>query len=267
MSFDDEDAHLLAEIGFTENQGKLYLALLRLGKAGGKIISKQTGISRPVVYRTLNELQKMGLVEREITFPLKFIATPLKQGLQIFMTQKLQQYEKNREKAERFLLKKRNYPEVNLDREECSFKIIEGKEKIIQIIKLQHHKAKRNAIIISTLGRWMQIINCCFEDYEEALQRKVKYQIVVEKPENKAVFPEQIQVLLEKPNFELKTLCCGALQNNFGVFDDEEATFNFFPSKSLKESPIIWTNHLGFISMAHDQFEKVWKKARKYKPQ
>lgn len=266
MSFDNEDAHLLAEIGFTKNQGKLYLALLRLGKTEGKIISKQTGISRPVVYRTLDELQKMGLVEREITFPYKFMATPLKQGLQIFMTQKLQQYEENREKAERFLLKKQNYPKVNLDREEYSFKIIEGKERIIQIMKLQNHKAKRNAIIISTLGRWLQILHYCFEDYEEALQRKVKYQIVVDKPGNKAVFPEQIQVLLEKPNFELKILG-GALQNNFGVFDDEEATFNFFPSKSLKESPIIWTNHPGFISMAHDQFEKVWKKARKYKPQ
>jgi sugar-specific transcriptional regulator TrmB len=266
MSFDDEDTRLLAEIGFTKNQGKLYLVLLRLGKAGGKIISKQTGISRPVVYRTLNELQKMGLVEREITSPYKFMATPLKQGLQIIMTQKLQQYEENREKIQRFLLKKRNYPEVNLDREECSFKIIEGKEKILQIMKLQHHKAKRNVIIICTLGRWLQIIDYCFEDYEEALQRKVKYQIVVGKPENKAVFPEQIQFLLEKPNFELKTVG-GALQNSFGIFDDEEATFNFFPSESLKESSIIWTNHSGFISMAHDQFEKVWKKARKYKPQ
>ena len=265
MSFEREDTQLLTEIGFTKTQAKLYLALLRLGKTDGKTLSKQTGTSRPVVYRTLNELQKMGLVEREIAFPYKFKATPLKQGLQILMNHKFQQYEENREKTENFLLKKHDYPEANLDEKEWQFDVIEGKKRIIQIMKLQHEKVHRSAVIASSVQRWLQILDSCFEDYKKALQRKVTYQIVIDKPESKAALSENIQVLLEKPNFELK-VSCSALQNNFGIFDDEEATFNFFPSKSLKESPVIWTNHPGFISMARDQFEKVWKTARKYKP-
>jgi sugar-specific transcriptional regulator TrmB len=266
VSFSEQDTQRLTEIGFTKNQAKLYLTLLKLGKTNGKTLSKHATASRPVVYRTLDELQKMGLVEREITSPYKFKATPLKQGLQILMAQKLQQYEENRERTEEFLLKKENCLEENLKEQEYRFNVVEGKERIIQIMKLQHDNVHRRADILSTLPRWLQILNCCFENYKKALQRKVKYRVVIDKPENAIVFPDNLQVLLEKPNFELRVVR-SPLQNNFGIFDDNEATFNFFPSKALKESPIIWTNHPGFISMARDQFEKVWRLAQEYKPE
>jgi sugar-specific transcriptional regulator TrmB len=264
MSFEDEDTQLLTEIGFTKTQAKLYLTLLKLGKTEGKTLSKLTSAPKPVVYRTLNELQNMGLVSREIARPYKFKATPLKQGLQILMTRKREQYEEHMEKTERFLLKKESYPEENLEDHEYRFYIVEGKEKIIQIMKHHHDNVHGSADIVSTVQRWLQILHYCFENYKRALQRNAKYRMVIQKPECETLIPENVQFLLEQPNFELRVIGCP--QSNFGVFDDGEATFNFFPSKSLKESPIIWTNHPSFISMAHDHFERVWKSARKFTP-
>jgi hypothetical protein len=49
--------------------------------------------------------------------------------------------------------------------------------------------------------------------------------------------------------------------------DQKEATLNFFPSKSLGESSIMWTNHPSFISMCQDHFDKVWHSSREYKKQ
>jgi sugar-specific transcriptional regulator TrmB len=265
MFFEGEDTQLLTEIGFTKTQAKLYLTLLKLGKTDGKTLSKQTSAPRAVVYRTLDELQKMGLVEREIAHPYKFKAAPLKQGLQILMTQKREQYEESQEKTEKFLLKKESYPEENLEENEYRFCIVEGKERIIQIMKNHHDNVHRSADIVTTLQRWLQVLDYCFENYKKALQRNVRYRVVIQKPESGIDFPENVRFLLEKPNFELKVTRCPP-QTIFGVFDDEEATFNFFPSKSLKESPIIWTNYHGFISMAQDHFDKVWKSARKYTP-
>jgi sugar-specific transcriptional regulator TrmB len=40
VSFDEEDTHLLMDIGFTKNQAKLYLTLLKLGRADGTTLSK-----------------------------------------------------------------------------------------------------------------------------------------------------------------------------------------------------------------------------------
>ena len=263
MSFEDEDTQLLTEIGFTKTQAKMYLTLLKLGRTDGKTLAKRANASRPVVYRTLDELQKMGLVEKEIALPYKFEATPLKQGLQILMTQKFQHYEEDREKTEEFLLRKHSGLEEKLEEQEYQFRIVEGRERILQIIKHQHDNAHKSVDILTTLQRWLTILDFCFENYEKALERNVKYRIVIGESERKVVLPDKVRVLMRNPTSKVK-LSRYSLKNNLGIFDGNEATFNFFPSRRLKESPIIWTNHPSFISMAQDHFEHVWKSARKF---
>jgi len=239
------------------------LTLLKLGRSEGRSLSNIANIPKPVVYRTLEELQKMGLVEKEIAFPSKFKATPLKQGLQILLNQSLEHYNERRGRTEQFLLKKQDFDEENFRDNEHRLISIEGKDRIIQTIKLQHAKASKFVDVLSTVNRWLHIFDCCFENYTKNLARKVHYRILIGKAESKAVFPDEVTRLLSDPNFELKVTNT-TLINNFGIFDGEEATFNFFPSKPLKESPIIWTNHPSFIAMAQDHFNKLWKSTRKY---
>jgi sugar-specific transcriptional regulator TrmB len=262
VSFEEEN-QLLTQIGFTETQAKIYLTLLKLGEANGRILCKNANVPRPVVYRTLDELQKKGLVEKELTTPYKFVATPPKQGLQILMSQRLQQHREIQEKTKEFLQKIQNYQKEIPHEQEHKFIMIEGKARIIQKIKLQHGNVQRSADILSTLQRWLQIIDSCFKSYEKALERKVKYRVVIEKPECKINFPEKVQALLAKPNLELR-FSRSLLKTNSAIFDQKEASFNFFPSKSLAEAPIIWTNHPSFLAMCQDHFETIWKSARRY---
>ena len=240
MVFEEQDLQYLTEIGFTKTQAKLYLTLLRLGKTDGKTLSKNANASRTVVYRTLDELQKMGLVEKEITIPYKFKATPLKQGMQILLARRLQEYENYREKAENFLLRNDNYNQEMFQENEYKFNIVESSERILQIIKRQHDDVQRSMDILSTLHRWLQILDSCFENYETALTRGVKYRVVIEKSIGKINLPESVRALLAKPNFKLR-LSRSPLKTNAGIMDQKEATLNLFPSKSLGESPLIWT--------------------------
>jgi hypothetical protein len=142
--------------------------------------------------------------------------------------------------------------------------MVENKERILQIMNSQHKNAQQSIDILSTFQRWLHIVDHCFENYKKALKRNVKYRIVVDKPEKKMCFPEKLQFLLKHPNFQLK-LSGKSLRNDLAIFDGREATFNFIPSKSLKESPVIWTNHPSFVLMAQDHFAKVWKSAHEYK--
>jgi len=261
--FCEEDPQILTQIGFTKTQANLYLTLLKVGQADGKTLSKKSNSPRTIVYRTLDELQKKGLVEREITSPYKFKATPLKEGLEILMRQKRQEYKEIQEKAENFLLKYQNYKEEKPQERQYKFIAVEGKERIIQIMKLNHSDVQQSVKILTNLKRWLTILHYCYEDYSKALERKVKYKIVIETSERKIIFPANIHVLLNKPNFELK-LTNSCLATNLGIFDDKQASFNFFTSMPLTESPIIFTNHPGFLSMCQDHFEKIWKSAKKY---
>lgn len=259
-----DDIQLLADIGFTTTQAKIYLTLLKTGQTEGHTLSKNAEVPRQVVYRTLDELQHMGLIQKSITRPYKFTATPLKYGLQIIISQKRQQYKETKIKAKNILQKMQNYNEEITNNHEYSFNIIEGRERIAQILKLQYKKTKIKVDTLSTLPRWLQIVDCCNSELRGALAKKVKIRVVVKKPEYEISLPENVSTLLEKPNFKLK-ISPTCLQTNLSVFDNEEAYLSFFPSKPLGSSPLLLTNHPSFIAMARDHFESFWKPATEWK--
>jgi sugar-specific transcriptional regulator TrmB len=258
--FKEEESQLLTQIGFTRTQAKIYLTLLKLDEADARTLSKDTNVPGPEVYRTLRELQKKGLVEKEITTPYTFKATPIEYGLQILMTQRLQHFKEIQEKTKEFLRKNQGCIIEKPQKHEYKLIMVEGKERVMQIIKLEHDNVQQSVDILSTLVRWLQILDSCFENYEKALARKVKYRVVIEKPRGEIDFSENVRALLAKPGFELR-LSSTPLKTNAAIFDQKEATFIFYTSKSLAEAPIIWTDHPSFISMAQDQFEKVWNAA------
>jgi sugar-specific transcriptional regulator TrmB len=262
---EQEDIQLLTDIGLTKTQAKLYLALLKRGQTDGSTLGKDSDVPRQIVYRTLDELQKIGLVQKNITRPYTFKATPLKYGLQIIMSQRRQQYNEIQKKAKNFLQKMSKYKEEKGANQEYNFSIVEGRERISQIIKLQHTKVKREVNALSTLTRWLHIIHYCHDEIRRTLDRKVKYHIVLEIPNHEITFPENMQALMKKPNFKLRT-SKQPLTTNSAVFDDREASFNFFPSKPMNMSPILVTNHPSFIAMCRDHFNKEWKTAQAIDP-
>lgn len=266
MPFDKEETLLFTQVGFTKTQAKIYLTLLRLKEPDAKTLSKAANVPKPEVYRTLKELQKMGLAENQITKPIKYTATPLHFGLQILMTQKVQQHNKMQSEIKRFLRSHQSCQLAILQEKEYKLSMVEGKQRLTQIIRQQHDKVQRSVDILSTMQRWMQIVDLCRINYEKELDRGVKYRIVIQQNGERNDFRENLQALMARPNFDLK-LSCDPLTTNAAIFDDKEATINYFQGKPLGESPIIWTNHPSFIRMCRDHFDKVWKSSQEYKIQ
>lgn len=256
--FFEEDFQFLMDIGLTKTQAKTYLSLLKLGETDGNSLAKNAEVSRQIVYRTLDQLQEKGLVEKKIGRPYKFRATPLKHGLQIIMSQRRRQYQEIREKAKVYLKKMQNYQKATNEGHKYTFTYIEGRERIIQLYRLYHKRTKLQIEGITTLPRFSQIVHYSFKEFILALNRKVKIRVVMEKPKYKYNFSEEIKALLAKPNFKLK-FSNNPLRTNLAVFDNKETTINYFPSKPLGESPILVTNHPSFTSMAQDHFKLLWK--------
>jgi sugar-specific transcriptional regulator TrmB len=80
MFIEEDEIRLLEDVGFTKTQAKLYMTLLGFEETDGRTISAKAKIPRQEVYRTLDELEKKGLVEKVISSPYKFKATPLDLG-------------------------------------------------------------------------------------------------------------------------------------------------------------------------------------------
>jgi sugar-specific transcriptional regulator TrmB len=253
-----EEVGFLSEIGFTKSQATVYLALLKLEEADVRRLFEKTNIPRSEIYRILKELQKKGLVAKKITTPYLYTPTPMHFGLQLMIIKRIQRCKEIQEKTKNFLRKYQSKEGETLLELQYQLTMFEGRTRLMQIIKSQHENVERSVNILTTLPRWLQILHFCFGNYEKALDKGVRYQIVLEALEDEIVSHENIQALLKRQNFELR-LTGSSLATNAAIFDDNEVTVNFFPSRSLAESPLIWTNHPSFISMCQDHFEKIWK--------
>ena len=260
MLFDKEETLLLTQVGFTKTQAKIYLTLLKMKEPDAKTLSKASSVPKPEVYRTLKELQKMGLAEKQITKPIKYTATPLQFGLQILMTRKVQQCKKIQSEIKRFLKTHQSCTLKIPQEKEYRLSMVEGKQRLTQIIRQEHDRVQRSVDILSTVQRWMQIVDLCHIDYEKELDRGVRYRIVIQKNGGQNGYEESMRSLLARPNFNLR-FAGDPLSVNAAIFDNKEATINYFQGKPLGESPIIWTNHPAFIRMCQDHFDKVWKSA------
>jgi len=79
---------LLMDAGFTKNEAKVYLALLRTGQSqSGKIVHK-AGISSGKIYETLNKLIDKGLVEVVIDNGVKQFCAADPESILLYMQEK-----------------------------------------------------------------------------------------------------------------------------------------------------------------------------------
>ena len=111
--------------------------------------------------------------------------------------------------------------------------------------------------IITILPRWLQILDECLEDYQNAVKRGVEYRLIIGLLKDMSDLPKSVNYLMSKPNFKIKA-SASVQQINSAVFDRKEATFNYHPCKNLGASPLIVTNHPSFIELTLGYFESIW---------
>jgi sugar-specific transcriptional regulator TrmB len=257
----EEEVRTLTQIGFTRNQAKLYITLLNIGKSNGRTISEQSKVPRQEVYRVLDELQEMGLVEKVIALPCEFKAVSMREGLSILLKQKAKVYKEAEEKTEILLRKFEPNEENRHEEKECLFIVVPRKGVLINRIRNEHDNSQRSVDLVTTVRRLLQAIPHCFENYEKALERGVKYRVVTEKPKDEEAFLKNIEVLLAKPNFRLRNIRNhpGA---NVAIFDKKRALVAVFSEANLEESPVIWTNYASFLAIYQAYFENIWVAAQ-----
>jgi sugar-specific transcriptional regulator TrmB len=261
LIIDDQlDVDFLLKVGLTKTQAKVYLALLKLGTAKARALFKYTNVARPEIYRALDELQKLGLVEKEINTPYLFRTPPLDLCLQILMAQQDKQYKELQERGKFFLQKIQHTEQKKSHKSEYTLIMVEGKKRLEQYIRLQHQKARDKVEILSTSNRWLQILEFCLEDYFSGLARGVTYRVFIEDSQDQIRSNSKVSKLMSKSGFTLK-VGQEPLTTNLAIFDQNEATINFFPSRPLSKSPIIITNHPSFIQMCQDHFNAIWNKS------
>jgi HTH-type transcriptional regulator, sugar sensing transcriptional regulator len=256
-----DSINLLIQVGFTETQAKLYLTLINIGKTDAKTLSKQANVPRQATYRALGELQERGLVEKIISLPQEYKAVPLQDGLAIMVKEKANAYQKMTSEVTDFLAKYEEQQQAPAE-EKYLISIVEGKETIVKKSKQCTNDLKEEMCILTTYQRWTHIKMEMCEEVEKALKRGAKYRVIVEKPATEITFPKEFKKILLHSKYEMR-IVPDKLKMNACLFDDKIASFSLYPSRTLTETPMIWTNHPSLLVGVRDHFENLWKTAEK----
>jgi sugar-specific transcriptional regulator TrmB len=261
--FKEHGEKILREMGLTHSQAKLYVALVRMHACTtANALSKSSNVARQDVYRILEELQSLGLVEKIIANPTLFKAIPIGEATSTLM-------EKRREKT-RILLKETaellgEFPEENLPalQESHQFVLIPQGDPIVRKIEEAIKTAKKKIMVITPwreLTQWMLKLN---QSWKQAVERGVKVHWITEsKPQNLDSNLEIARDFLGNPNFNLRILPQPLPMTRLGIYDHREVFISITRNQNTAESPALWTNNPTIVYMLTDYFEMKWKLAQ-----
>jgi sugar-specific transcriptional regulator TrmB len=246
----------LMELGLSRIQANLYFSLIVNGRTDARVLASLTNTPRTEVYRALNELQEKGLVDRELGPTLKFSAVAPSLGLQAVIDSKIEETNRMQKALDVF---SREFKIKQEKEKENDFKItiIEGRKRIMSQIKQQHDSVKHTVDILSFLPRFVQVANETLDNYIRATERGVKYRIIVGLPDEKQTLPDDIFESHKNKNTVLKTMV-GFRRVNSSIFDQERASFSYYPDRPITESPYVLTNHPCLVEFAQNSFDQMW---------
>jgi sugar-specific transcriptional regulator TrmB len=248
----------LTELGLTNNQAKIYLALLQAGPATANELAKNSKISRPDIYRIIPFLQKKGLVEKLMTKPSSFQAIPATYVLPTLLKNKTTEQSQLKKKTEDLLSDlKNNHAKKETQRVKTEFILIPGKKVVVQRLKEAIETAQTSVSAVTSKKRFSAAILEFAKTYETVLKRGVKIRIVTEYHVADTAASRIVQTLSRDPNFEVKYFAAPP-SAIVAIFDNKEVCITMHPTAQLAEASAIWSNNRSFVALAQNYFEKKW---------
>ncbi len=257
------DAQKLAEFGLTQNQAKIYLAILKLGTTQIEPISKISSVRREDIYRILPRLYELGIIERVVGSPTRVKAIPVEKAIRILARNR--QEALSRESSEIMYLAEDfleyfNPADVAPPKEDDGeqFSIIEGKFAVEGKIAGMLEKAKREVLIASGTVTF-PLLSEIPKILGTVPDKGVKIRIVTEQSEILTL--SAILKGLESRDLDFRLGSLEGTGSNFLVCDRKEAVIITSGKESSTRCSSLWTNNASLISLVTGNFENAWSGA------
>jgi sugar-specific transcriptional regulator TrmB len=171
----------LIDLGLNRSEARVYNTLYEIGTAKATTISKASRVPRPDVYRTLSKLSELGLVEKLISYPLRFRPVPIETGVAILLELKSKKYNELKSKSTSLIhsLNKKNSHKNFY--QESQFVLIPSTEVLIKRLTKTIKKTQTSIDVSTSWKRFKVASYRLAESLEKAWCRGVKGRLVMEK--------------------------------------------------------------------------------------
>ena len=89
MLFREDDVKILLDLGLSHRQASVFLVLARLKSSNARTIATASKQPRQDVYKVLDELLQLGLIEKELSAPTKFTTIPIHDACSLLLRRKV----------------------------------------------------------------------------------------------------------------------------------------------------------------------------------
>ena len=255
-----ERIETLLELGMTFDQAKTYLTLLRAGPATAKVIAQVSKIARPDIYRIIPTLQKEGAVEKLMTRPATFQATPAAIVLPSMLKRKAEVQSKLKKKTKEFLGDFKNFHAKDLLEVDSEFAIVPEKEALIQRLKETLLKTQICLDVVTSQRRFSAAILEFEGVYRKALEKGVKIRIATDRHVPLEKVLGIVKNFTRDYHFEVKYFD-NPPPTIVTIFDNKEVLVTLTAKAQFAETSSIWSNNTSFIALAQSYFENAWNRA------
>ena len=257
----DDEVHTLIQLGLTSCQARVYSALSRSNSIGAKEISLRSGVTREDVYRIMPKLQEIGLVEIILGNPNKYKAQSLRKTVTILLKRRNSETLRLKTKTQELIKKAPIHSELHPSLEYDKFVIVPSSEVLIKKIGNAIDKTKKQIDIITSFRRLQTISDIFINKFERLLKKGISIRVIIEE-DNKDNFQSvSVSALWRKAPAEIRYIL-GFSGTVMTIYDKKEVFIFTKPSLNLNESPALWSNASCLISLAQNNFETIWKKAK-----
>jgi sugar-specific transcriptional regulator TrmB len=252
----EDEIQVLETFGLTLNESRVFLALTLLGAASVKEISKASNVAREAVYRVLPSLQKLGLVEKEITRPTRFSALTLDDAVTVLLALRNKETHDLKEKV-KVLLRLKSKKAKMETLEDSKFLLVPAEKMLISKIGDQLDRAQKCICVLTSNKRLLSAVDIFSEAIGKALSRGVKFRIVTSKVDRLSL-PAILEVGNNHPCIEIRyTLSdpkCVA-----SIIDGKEVLIITKPAAEVCcESSALWSNNSSLVNIVEEYFEILW---------
>jgi sugar-specific transcriptional regulator TrmB len=257
---ENEHIQTLMDFGLSFLQAKVYLSLVKLGKADVKSIAKFSNVARQEIYRVMPALQKMGLGEKIIAKPNMYRAAPLKEGLSILLQKRKEEYAELQKKKSALLTSfHADNAKIAFQEENTQFIITSEATRLLKMHKQLIQKAQDSIDVVLPLTFTPSKLTEVLSYLKGAISSKkgLKIRLITQKPRKQAT-SKKLQALIKKHCLELKYLT-SPFYFGMHIFDNKEVTLSISENSGL---PCLWSSNPNVVMLSKTYFDMLWNKSR-----
>lgn len=265
QEFLEKTAKDFALFGVTRTQAKVYIGLSTLGVASASEVASLSKIRREEVYRTMPELEKLGLVTRKLGTPRRFSAIEVRTVLVNLTKTKRTAMEEEisrlEQKKDELIAKLKASTALKMEEKDDSIEAFSEQESVGVKLKQMIKSAKRRIMLAISLDQLGIMLLRKIEKTMKMSKNQINAQIIIDKPRlNETDISKLVRSKMADKQIELRH--AEMLPFNLLIIDEEEAIWGEFQPRNASPKTFL-SNDQTQIDLLKMAFANLWQQSQK----